>query len=117
MKHCKASGQDRNEARYVEGGRTMSTQSSNGRPILESRTDVVIITLYAVEVEVEKIGGGKLTAPNCACQLGSGFEMDRVDLLGRLVMVFFTAKESTNENRECAWLKNLLENCHGRYGT
>ncbi len=31
MKHCKVSGQDRNEARYVEGGKSMSTQSSNGR--------------------------------------------------------------------------------------
>lgn len=30
MKQCKVSGQDRNEARYVEGGKSMSTQSSNG---------------------------------------------------------------------------------------
>jgi len=64
--------------------------------------DLVIRTLDAVKVKVKKIDGGDLAAPNCACQLGSGFEMDRADFLGRFVIVLATAKESTNENRDYA---------------
>jgi hypothetical protein len=60
--------------------------------------DVLIIPLYSFEVEIEKIGGGDLTAPNFAYQLYSGFEMDSVPVLSRFAIVLPTAKESTDEN-------------------
>jgi hypothetical protein len=46
-----------------------------------NRIDVIIIALYAVEVEVEKIDGGDFAAPNGACQLSSGIEMDKTNVI------------------------------------
>jgi hypothetical protein len=76
--------------------------------------DVIIITLYALEVEVEKIDGFDFAVPDGAYQLISGLERVTVDVMGRLVGVLNTAKQGTYENGERTYLKKLLEKCHGR---
>jgi hypothetical protein len=70
--------------------------------------------LYAIEIEVKKLGGGDLPALNGTCQLSSGFEIDRNNVMGRFDSVLYTTDESTGKYDDCTKLKNLLDKLHNQ---